>query len=124
MAIHTPKQLSSFAFSALIVAISAHTALANGPPSSYPIKAQRFMAKVDADQDKRISLAEWRMQSLPKANFTKLDRDRNGFITIREMAASPPPSLDATRDGKLSARELKFSKAANKIGATQTSKQQ
>ena len=107
---------------ALLLAISAPTAFGNGPPYSSPIEARKLLAKVDADQDRRISLAEWRMQSLPKANFKKLDRNRNGFITFRELAAFPPSTLDATRDGKLSARELKFGKAAARIGAAPASK--
>lgn len=90
-------------------------ATANGPPSRKPVEPHRLIAKVDADRDGRVSRTEWRMQGMPVANFRRLDRDRNGFLTLRELKARPPAVLDATRDGRLSPREMTFGRAATRI---------
>lgn len=100
---------------AAIVSICASGAIANGPPSTSPVNAKRFITKVDADRDGRVSATEWRMQSMPLKNFRKLDRDRDGYVSVRELAGRPPAALDATKDGKLSAREMTFGKAAKKV---------
>lgn len=110
------------AFGLPFMVMFASSAIANGPPSSSPIKARKLMEKIDADRDGRISLTEWRLQSMPQANFESLDRDKNGIVTLRELRAPPPPALDATRDGKLSPREMTFGKSAPKVNSGAGSK--
>ncbi|WP_103095420.1 hypothetical protein [Novosphingobium guangzhouense] len=99
----------------LLCATTETGAFANGPPSPSPINGKSLLAKMDADRDGRISSTEWRLQSMPMANFRKLDRNHDGFVTLKELVAKPPKTLDASRDGKLSPREMTFGKAAKKI---------
>ncbi|MFS0850679.1 hypothetical protein AB3M93_14610 [Novosphingobium panipatense] len=117
MSIITSRRWLTIAISLPLSAAGAAPAVANGPPSSSPIKARTLMAKMDADRDGRISSTEWRLQSMPQANFEELDRDRDGTVTLRELATSPPAGLDASGDGKLSAREMTFGKNAPKVKA-------
>ncbi|MFV0923490.1 hypothetical protein ACR720_14450 [Sphingomonas parapaucimobilis] len=99
----------------LLSATASPGAFANGPPSTSPINAKKLLAKMDADRDGRISSTEWRLQSMPVANFKKLDRNHDGFVTLGELAAKPPKTLDASHDEQLSPREMTFGKAAKKI---------
>lgn len=99
----------------LLCATTGSGAFANGPPSPSPINGKKLLAKMDADRDGRISSTEWRLQSMPVANFRKLDRNHDGFVTLKELVAKPPKTLDASRDGKLSTREMTFGKAAKKV---------
>lgn len=93
------------------ITMVASGGLANGPPSARPVDPRKFIAKVDADHDGRISMTEWRMQGLPARNFHRLDRNHDGFINLGELRAKTPPVMDASHDGKTSAREMQFGKS-------------
>ncbi|WP_084215065.1 hypothetical protein [Sphingomonas sp. Ant20] len=99
----------------VVCATIVSSAVANGPPSSAPIRVRKLIEKMDADRDSRISRTEWRMQGMPVSNFRKLDRNGDGFVSRRELLARPPRALDATRDGVLSPREMTFGKAAGRV---------
>ncbi len=46
------------------------------------------LADLDADHDGQLALYEWRQAGKKVADFRKLDRDNDGFITPREVATS------------------------------------
>ena len=115
MPMHTRTILVQRAMWIVFCAATASPAFANGPPSSSPVRVGSLIEKMDADRDGRISGTEWRMQGMPLLNFRKLDRNRDGFVSRRELLARPPLALDATRDGMLSPREMTFGKAAGKV---------
>lgn len=83
-------------------------------------KPEEVMAKLDANNDKKISKEE--AKGPLKEDFAKLDKDSDGFITLEELKKAPKPEnnmkerpkpedimtkLDTNNDNKISKEEAK-----------------
>jgi len=77
-------------------------------PTDVQLKGDKFLAQVDANKDGKISKAEWKALDLPDGVFTRMDTDKDDFLTLKEIEANwYPGSLDTNKDGILTLEKLK-----------------
>jgi hypothetical protein len=103
-----------------IVMSSLLTASLALPASAQVLATSDYLARMDADHDRRVSLAEY--QNWLSYAFDAMDRNRDGMLTTDELPGRSGKAItrvehrkrladtfrkqDANRDGYLSAREL------------------
>lgn len=92
----------------LVVSLASGGIQAAGQPGQRGPGGRGFIQDFDRDGDGRVSAAEF---PGPKQHFTRLDRNKDGFIDESEKPKSPPPcdplqGFDGNGDGKLSRAEF------------------
>lgn len=55
----------------------------------------QMIAQMDANKDGRLALAETKGRL--RENFSTIDTDNNGFISLQELKAAPRPPRDSQR---------------------------
>jgi hypothetical protein len=78
------------------------------PSTDVQLKGNKFLAQVDTNKDGKISKEEWKALDLPDAVFTRMDTDKDGFLTLNELEANwYPGTLDSNKDGILTVDKMK-----------------
>jgi hypothetical protein len=74
----------------MIIAMAAGAAIAkpDGRAERRPPTGADFVARLDKDDDQKISADEF---DGPAEHFTQFDKDRDGYISEEEAPKGPPP---------------------------------